>query len=342
MLSCCERQSVFPNDAKGERKLKAGIIGNGNVGLAVLHELRRINGLNEIALMGRNGEKVRAEIEDCLDAHVLYPDGGIRLYGGGYELAEGADLLIYTAGTGRTPGQSRLDLVEKNLEITEALFTEIRKYNQDAIVICVTNPVDIITTFVRRLTGWDRRRVIGTGTLLDEARLTRYVASLLDLSPRNVNLFVMGEHGGSACIQWSLSRILGMKFEDYFSMDIRDEQPEIDRQRLLEKMKNTGAQIIRGKGSTSYGVASAVRKIVEAIMGDTHEVMSVSTELCGEYGITGQAVSTPCMIGRGGVLEIKELLLADAEAAALKQSAVTLAEIFAATKYASKCQGNAD
>ncbi len=300
--------------------MKVAVIGNGNVGMAAFGELLRMPELSEVALVGRNVERIRAEVEDYADALALQTAPGAKISGGSYERTAGADVLIYTAGAAQKPGQTRLELVEENVRITRQIFGEINRYNRDAIVVCLSNPVDIITAAVCQFTGRPPERVIGTGTLLDTARLKKYLSGLMDVSPASVVAYVLGEHGDSSCIIWSATRISGLPIDDYLSSVLNDEI-HIRRQTMADMVRSSAGKIIRAKGSTAYGVAAAAARVVQAIAHDTRDILTVSRMLDGQYGRRGLAMSIPCIVDRAGASIAATLPMTQEEAEALDASA---------------------
>ena len=306
--------------------MKVAVIGNGNVGMAAFGELIRMPEIREVALVGRNVERIRAEVDDYADAQILRLAPGAKISGGGYEKTAGADILIYAAGAAQKPGQTRLELVEENVRITRQIFGEINRYNRESIVICLSNPVDIITAAVRDCTGRPSEKVIGTGTLLDTARLKKYLSNLLDVSPSSVTAYVLGEHGDSSCIIWSATRISGLPIDEYFS-SVLENEAHIRQQTMTDMVRNNAGKIIRAKGSTAYGVAAAAGRLVQAIIHDTRDVMTVSVLLEGEYDKKGFAVSIPCIVDRGGAHVAAELPMTLYEKEAFEASAAVIAEI---------------
>ncbi|MBR1854439.1 MAG: L-lactate dehydrogenase [Lachnospiraceae bacterium] len=306
--------------------MKVAVIGNGNVGMATFRELQKQREIQELVLIGRSQEKLQAEIEDFLDAEALATAPTAKLGYGWYYAAEGADILIYAAGAGQKPGQSRLELVEQNAKIARDIFTEVAKVNKDAVIVVLSNPVDIITAVIQETMGLPREKVIGTGTLLDTARLKRFIASLLDVSVNSTDMFVLGEHGDSSCVVWSSIRILGMSLDDYLAMEVGDET-SVQQRKVAEHVRSAAGKMIAVKGYTAYGVAAAAGRVVSAVINDTHEILPVSVRLRGEYGVEGIAISVPCMIGRDGVLAVKQMPLTDEEKETFQKSVDILKEI---------------
>ena len=300
--------------------MKVAVIGNGNVGMAVFGELLRMPEIRELALVGRNKERIRAEVDDYADAQVLHAAPGVKLSGGGYEKTAGADILLYTAGTAQKPGQTRLDLAAENVRITRQIFEEINRYNRDGIVICLSNPVDLITAVVCECTGRPPEKVIGTGTLLDTARLKKYLSNLLDGSSASVTANVLGEHGNSSCVIWSATRISGQPVDSFLSSALEDEV-HFRQQTMVEMVRGSAEKIIRAKGSTAYGVAAAAGRLVQAIVHDTRDILTVSVGLEGAYEKKGIALSVPCVVDSRGAHVTAELPMTEEEKSAFDASA---------------------
>jgi len=292
--------------------MKVAIIGAGNVGKAVFHDLQHINMIGKITLIDRNKKKAEAEVVDAKDAAILWEGYRPKLDFGGYEKTKGADIIVYTAGSSKIENEDRMEMLHSNCVIAEEVFTEINRYNQDAIIICVTNPLDVITMKIQQVTGRAARKVIGTGTLLDTARLVRIVAELLDISNQQIYIPVVGEHGASAVSLLSTFRIMGMTMDDYLKSVI-DTDADLNVKALENTFKKGGWKIVSGKGYTSTGVSAAVCRLVANIAADTREILPVSSVLQGEYGVRGVAASVPSVIGRNGIEEIHEVMMTDEE-----------------------------
>ena len=250
---------------------------------------------------------------------------GPKLSYGGYEAAAGADIIVYTAGSSVVKAD-RMEMLHDNCVITEQIFSEIKKVNRDAIIICVTNPNDVITMKIHQVMEQDPRRVIGSGTLLETARLVRYVSELLELSDRSVHMSVVGEHGASAVALFSSVRIMGLSLDEYLR-SVTDESIHLNAVSLNEIIKKIGFQIHAGKGFTSTGVSGTVCRIVSAIGMDQREILPVSSVLQGEYGIKDVAVSVPSIIGRNGIEEIREVRMTKEEREEFLASAAKIRQV---------------
>jgi L-lactate dehydrogenase len=293
--------------------MKVAVIGDGNVGRAVFRELQNVSGVNEIVLVGRKPDRLKAEVDDYLDAVVLRGYDTPRLSYGGYEATEGADILVYCAGSGKVEAD-RMEVLEGNCRIADSIFQQVNKYNRDGIILCLTNPVDVITMQVARTTGRDRSKVLGTGTLLDSARLTRFISDMLEISPRNTDMFVVGEHGNSSVALISSFRVAGMTLDEYLSSETGF-AGHVNSSQLNETIRNAAFRIIKGKGFTNYGVAAAACVLVHAIASDARAVYPATVLLQGEYGLEGVAASVPAVIGAGGVEAIKRVKMTKEEEA---------------------------
>jgi len=292
--------------------MKVAVVGNGNVGLATFRELQNITEIEEIVLVGRNVEKVKAEVEDYLDASMLRVRPCPKMTAGGYEKTAGADIIIFAAGVGTKPGITRLDLIDNNLKVVDSVFEEINKYNRDSIVLVLSNPIDIITYEIVKITGRPRSKVFGTGTLLDTGRCISYLSKLLDISTKSINMYVIGEHGDSSVVVLSSFRILGMTLEEYLSGDIGMDI-QVKKSIIEDSVRKKAANLVKLKGFTAYGVAAAAGRIVCAIAHDENEVLPVTVVLEGEYGVNDLAISVPCVVGRDGISNIQVLQSTDEE-----------------------------
>ena len=301
--------------------IKISVIGNGHVGMAVFGRLIYMQGLNELALIGRNVKKVTGEVEDYLDAGILDDGAPIRLSAGSYDAVEGSDVIIYAAGPSVSAWQSRLDILDANTKAAEEIFTAIRPYCKKACVVCISNPIDVLTYLIPQYADMSPERVMGTGTLLDSARLKRFIANLFDISPRSIEAYALGEHGFSAVVMWSSIRIGGLSLDEYAEKMI-GKDVKVNKEMLLKKMRDAGYKIHDQKGSTAYGVANSAARIASAIIHDKREIMPVSTSLIDKYGFGDHgACSLPCIIGKGGIMETIKLTMTNDEEMALNNSA---------------------
>ena len=218
-----------------------------------------------------------------------------------------------------------MEMLHSNCEIAEEIFTEINRYNQDAIILSITNPLDVVVMKIQQVTGRPARKVIGSGTLLDTARLVRTVAELLDVSDRQIYIPVVGEHGASAVSLMSSFRIMGMTLDDYLK-SVTDSDAILNVPALEDYFKKSPFLIFEGKGYTSTGVSATVCRIAASIATDSREILPVSSVLQGEYGVQGVAASVPSIIGRNGIEDIREVIMTEEERNAFLKSVDTIRE----------------
>lgn len=299
------------------------IIGCGNVGAATAYALMHSKLLSKLVLIDINKKKAYGEAEDI--SHALPFNAPMEIVAGDYcDLAD-CGLIIITAGVNQTPGQTRLDLLQKNAGIFRGIVDSILEYNKDALLLVVTNPVDILTYITLAESGFPSSRVIGSGTVLDTARLKEQVGRYLGVDSRNVHSFVIGEHGDSEVAVWSSANVSGIDLDSY----CKERKMEFDRSaldRLSAEVMSSAYRIIEAKGATYYGIADSVRRIVAAIVNDEHTILPVSTKLSGEYGVYDVCMGIPCIVGRNGIEQILEIPLDKNEHSRLLESAASLKE----------------
>jgi len=302
--------------------MKVAVVGKGHVGTMVFRELQAFREIHELVLVGRekSADACRAEVEDYMDAIPLRIDKPGFMWGGGYELAKDADIIVYCAGPSIKNSEDRMSIAEENVDVVKSVFAELDKYAPDAIVVAVSNPLDVIVTAIKKYTNRPAGKVIGTGTLLDTARMHKLVSWAFKVPPQNVSGYVLGEHGASSVVLMSTINIMGVHYSDYLELECNGIIP-INSDGLNKDVRNEGLKIFRGKGYTSAGVAAAAARIVFDIVNDTKEIIPVSTVLNGEYGVTGYAMSVPCQIGQNGIESVKKIVMSEEEAKNLKASA---------------------
>lgn len=308
---------------------KIGIIGCGFVGAATAYTLMQTRLFSEMVLIDNNMEKAEGEAEDI--SHGLLFSSPQKIYAGSYDDLTDASIIIITAGANQKPGETRLDLVGKNVEIFKSIIPEITKRNMDAILLVVANPVDILTYVALRLSGYPEERVIGSGTVLDTARLKYELGRHLSVDSRSVHSFIIGEHGDSEIVAWSSANVSGIPLHDFCSMRGYHNHDE-EMRRIADKVKNSAYKIIKRKGATYYGIAMSVKRICEAIVRDEHSVLPVSSMMHGEYGISDIALSMPAIVGIKGIETHVPISLDYEESAELKKSASILKETIASLK----------
>ncbi len=300
---------------------KVTIVGSGFVGSTTAYTLMLSGLISEIVLIDRTREKAEGEAMDL--NHGMPFVRPVNIYSGDYSDSKNSNIVIITAGASQKPGETRIDLVKKNTEVFKNIISEIVKYNNDCILLVVTNPVDILTYVTWKLSGFPQNKVIGSGTVFDSARFRYLIAKHTGIDPRNVHSYIIGEHGDTEVATWSLTNIAGMSMEEYCNF-CKSCETGISRYNIHEDVKNAAYEIIERKGATYYAVALAVRRIVEAIVRDENSILTVSSILNGEYGINDVCLSVPTIVNSKGIEKVLEIPLSDKEKNLLIESSDAL------------------
>lgn len=298
---------------------KITIIGSGRVGSTIAYSLTCREMATEIVIIDVNGEKALGEALDIRQG--LAYGSPCLVYAGNYEDAKDSDIVVITSGIARQPGQSRLDLINTNINIQKAIIPEITKRAPNAIYIIVSNPVDVLTYTFTKLSGIPENHIIGSGTVIDTARLRARLTEYCGLDARNINAYVFGEHGDSSFIPWSISKIAEVPIAEYNNALC---VTPIDEAAIEKYIKSSGAVIIQRKGATYYAIASTVSHICNAIIRDSRTAMTVSTLMHGEYGVDDVCLSTLKIVGKDGILAGINTPLNEEEVEKLKNSARVL------------------
>lgn len=307
---------------------KVTIIGAGWVGATIAYTLVVNSPVSEIVLIDINHRKAEGEALDIKQATpFLSPT---KVYAGDYKDAVGSDIVVIACGVGRKPGQSRIDLAQTNVDILKDVTPKIVEYAKDAIYVLVTNPVDILTYVFSKISGVPASHIIGSGTILDTIRLRTRLSELYSVNQKQVHAQVLGEHGDTSFVAWSAADIAGIPLAEYD--DVRTNKNILPvkpytHEEVEEYVKKSGGQIISRKGATFYGIAASVFQIVKSIYSGADTVMSLSTPLRGEYGVTDVALSTLCLIGEDGVKTTLTPKLSDDEHAKFLKSADALKDV---------------
>lgn len=297
---------------------KAAVIGCGYVGASIAFRFLQQGLFTRLVLLDVNQEKAEGEAMDLRDG--LPYGAAMEITAGNYDDITDCGLIVVTAGANQKPGESRLDLIGRNTVILKSVIQEITAREFGGILLVVSNPVDVLTYVAWKLSGYPRERVIGSGTVLDTARLKQLLGGELRIDSRNVHAFIIGEHGDSELAVWSEANVSGLALEDFSCLRGRCLCRE-DRERLYQEVRGSAGEIIQRKGATYYGIAMAVGRIAEAIVEDEHAVLPVSAVLDRQYGLEGLALSLPSVVSREGLQEILEIPLSEEELSALKASA---------------------
>ena len=302
---------------------KAAIIGCGLVGSSIAFRFLQQGLFSQLVLLDVDQDRAEGEAMDLSDG---LPYGAtMEITAGSYDDITDCALVVITAGVNQKPGETRLDLIGKNTAILRSILSEITARDFDGILLIVSNPVDVLTYAAWQMSGYPKERVIGSGTVLDTARLKQLLGEELGVDSRNIHAFIVGEHGDSELAVWSEANVSGLDLEDFCRVRGQTLGTE-NRERLYREVRDSAYRIIERKGATYYGIAMAVGRIAEAIVKDERAVLPVSAVLDGQYGMNGLALSLPSIVGRKGLQEILEMPLSGEERAALEASAEQMRE----------------
>ena len=306
---------------------KVTIIGTGSVGSTIAYTMVTRGLSSEICLIDINEEKAKGEAMDIAQGTPYCSP--VNIYAGNYADAKDSDIVIITSGIARKPGQSRLELAQVNVNIMKSITENIVKYAPNAVYVIVSNPVDVMTYAFAKFSGLPENQIIGSGTLLDTARLRAKIAENYSINPQNVHALVLGEHGDTSFVPWSVSSISNVPFEKYWdSVKYKDERSaSFDYDEMIEFVRKSGGTIIERKGATYYAVATCVCHICSCIFGDMQTALPVSTMHHGEYGVDDVCISTLAVIDDTGVSGKVILPLNDEEIKKLQASADKLKEV---------------
>lgn len=303
---------------------KAVMIGCGYVGAAAVFSLMQSALFSEIALIDVDREKAEGEAMDI--SHGIPFSKHMKIYAGDYEDVRDAGIVIITAGANQKPNETRLDLVHKNVAIFKSIIPEISARDFQGILLVVANPVDILTQVAQKLSGLPENRVIGSGTVLDTARLKYSLSEHLGVDSRSVHAFIIGEHGDSEIAVWSSASISGVPLDSFCEMRGHFHHDEAE-DKIEEKVRNFAYEIIERKNATYFGVAMAIKRICEVIVRDEKSILPISTMMHGEYGIEDVVLSMPCILGKDGIETKVPISLSEAEIKELQESAEVLKSI---------------
>ncbi|HCR44445.1 MAG TPA: L-lactate dehydrogenase [Ruminococcaceae bacterium] len=297
---------------------KCAVIGCGFVGASCAFSLMQSGLFSELVLIDANQSKAEGEAMDL--GHGVPFARPMEIYAGSYDDAADCGIIIVTAGANQKPGETRLDLVNKNVGIFKNIIPELEKRACEGILLIVSNPVDILTYTALKLSGFPEKRVIGSGTVLDTARLKYLLGRHLDVDSRSVHAYIIGEHGDSELAVWSSANVSGIGLNRF--CEIRGHYDHMASMRsLYEGVRDSAYEIIKKKGATYYGIAMSVKRIAECIVRDEHSILSVSSMLHGQYGIENMCISVPTVVGGCGVDKVLEVELDAGERGQLDKSA---------------------
>lgn len=303
---------------------KIAVIGCGFVGSATAFALMQSGLCSEIVLLDVDQDKAEGEAMDI--THGTPFAGRMKIYAGDYENIMDAAIIVVTAGANQKDGETRLDLVKKNQKIFESIIPEISERKYKGILLIVSNPVDILTHTALKLSGFEERRVIGSGTVLDSARFRYLLGEHLDVDSRSVQAFIIGEHGDSEIAAWSSVNVSGIPVNDFCEM--RGHYDHEDAMKAIANdVKESAYQIIQKKQATYYGIAMSVKRICEVILKDEKAILPISTMMHGAHGIKDVVLSMPAIVGKHGIETQVPIELNKEEEKQLQRSAQILKEM---------------
>ena len=308
---------------------KITIIGAGSVGSTIAYTLSSQDIASELVLIDINKKKAEGEVLDIIQG-TCFRDP-ISIIAGDYEDAKDSDIVIITSGIARKPGQTRLELTQTNVNILKSITPEIVKAAPNALYLIVSNPVDIMTYVFTKISGLPENQILGSGTILDSARLRCGLSEHFQIAQSNIHAYVFGEHGDTSFIPWSGAYISGVSVDEYYELEKKlgkDIEP-IDKEAMLQYVQKSGGEIISKKGATFYAVSSSVCKLCSLLVASSESISTVSTMMHGEYGIEDVCLSTLTLVGPNGVQGKVPMRMTKTEIEQLKKSADALKEIIA-------------
>lgn len=303
---------------------KVAMIGCGFVGATAAFSLMQSGLFSEMVLIDADRDRAEGEAMDI--SHGLPFARPMKIHAGGYDDIVDASIIVITAGAAQKPEETRLDLVHKNVGIFNSIIPEISKRNCRGILLIVSNPVDILTYAALKISGFPANRVIGSGTVLDTARLKYKLGEHLSVDSRSIHAFIVGEHGDSELAVWSSANVSGVPLNQFCEMRGHFRHEE-NAEQIYEEVKNCAYEIIAKKKATYFGVAMAVRRICEAIIRNERSILPVSTLMRGDYGLEDVILSMPAIVGAEGVEKLIPISLDKDEIEKLQESAATLKSV---------------
>ena len=308
---------------------KITIIGAGSVGSTIAYTLSGQDIASELVLIDINKEKVKGEVMD-IEQGTCFRDP-ISIVAGDYKDAKDSDIVIITSGIARKPGQTRIELTQTNVNILKEITPEIVKAAPNALYIIVSNPVDIMTYVFTKISGLPENQIIGSGTILDSARLRCGLSEHFQVAQRNIHAYVYGEHGDTSFVPWSAARIAGVNVDDYYEIAEKfgKKIEKLDKDAMLTYVQKSGGQVIANKGATFYAVTRGVCRLCGFLLSASESVTTVSSMMHGEYGIEDVWLSTLALVGPNGIQGKLEMKLTDEEVEKLKASADALKAVIA-------------
>ncbi len=307
-----------------EYRRKVVVVGAGLVGATFCYALAQSGLADDIVLIDKNEDQARGQVLDLVHGQPFFPTVSIKV--GTSDDYSDAQIVVITAGAAQKPGETRLQLLQKNAAIIGSIAEDINAHHCKGIMLIVSNPVDVLTYVALKHSGWDRSRVIGSGTVLDSARLRYLLSKNCGIDVHNIHAYMLGEHGDSEFAAWSMTHVAGIHIDDHCGICGKCSEWKTERIKIEQEVRDSAYHIINYKGSTHYAVGLALVRIVAAILRGQNSVLSVSTLLNGEFGISDVCLSVPCIVSEHGVIKIIKSPFSDNEMASLIKSANILHE----------------
>ena len=309
---------------------KVVVVGAGAVGATYSYALAQSGLADEIVIIDKNEEMAKGQVSDLVHGQPFFPSVVLRQ--GTKNDYTDASLIVITAGAAQKPGETRLDLLKKNAEIVGGIAEEIAGQKSTGVMLIVTNPVDVLTYVAIQRSGWDRSRVIGSGTVLDSARFRHFLSQYCGVDVHNVHAYILGEHGDSELAAWSMTNVAGIIIDQYCPVCGKCSDWESERKHIEKKVRESAYHIINAKGSTHYAVGLALVKITSTVLKKQNSVLTVSALVNGEYGLNDVCLSVPCIVSEKGIVKIINNPLADEEMVLLRKSAAILKDAIKSLK----------
>lgn len=301
--------------------MRVGIIGAGGVGVELVSYLLTLGSMSEIVLVNRNQDKAWAEVEDFSYVESFTYARNTHLHHGTYADCRACDVIVITAGANLKGNQTRDELLGENALLIQTIVRELHTYAPDAILIMVTNPVDILTHVAFKEGLYPRERLISAGTLVDTARFMKIVSQKVGIDPKNINGYVLGEHGKGSTLPWSICNICGLDVDTFCELN---GLPLLDKAQIYQEVIQAGYEIFYKKGNTNHSIAASVFRIIRAIANNEHSVLPLGVYLDGEYGLSDVVLNVPVVVTRKGATKILNYKLLPEELEALHVSAKTM------------------
>jgi L-lactate dehydrogenase len=319
------------NILKTGQKRKVVVVGAGAVGATYCYSLAQSGLADEIVIIDRNEELATGQVSDLVHGQPFFPT--VKIIKGSQDDYADANLIVITAGSAQKPGETRLDLLKKNAAIVGGIAEEVAASGSGGVMLIVTNPVDVLTYVALKRSGWERNRVIGSGTVLDSARFRHFLSLQCGVDVHNVHAYILGEHGDSELAAWSMTHVAGVSIDEYCPVCGKCSDWKTERKIIEQQVRESAYHIINAKGSTHFAVGLALVKITASILRRQNSVLTVSAFVDGEFGLSDVCLSIPCIVSEKGIVRIMNSPLAKEEDELLKKSASILRKAIEELEY---------